>query len=92
MSPHQALQPASMPRGRRTADRLDSRSDHRQHACLHVHPAKCTWMKARLTCGCSAAATLLVAPQARPPRWLACWLLGTPRFCITKVEDLDGMA
>jgi hypothetical protein len=38
-------------------------------------------MKARLTCGCSAAATLLVAPHARPPRWLAGWLLGPPRFC-----------
>ena len=54
-----------------------------------------TWMKARFTCGCSAAATLLVAPHARLPRWLAGWLLGPARFCMfefrvkTAVQDMQ---
>ena len=49
-------------------------------------------MKARLTCGCSAAATLLVAPHARPPRWPACWLLWPARFCMAEVWGSQGQS
>jgi hypothetical protein len=47
-----------------------------------------TWMKARFTCDCSDAGTLLVAPHARLARWLP-WL---DRFCTHQHQDEPACA